>query len=1160
MADTLIKANPLLPAEDFVALRKQGFKEIEKSSHGVWTEYNNSDPGITILDAVCYAITDLAYRTGFEVKDLLAPEHLTPETWREIFYTARQILHNGPVTISDYRKLIIDVKGVRNAWIEMSKDYEVPVWVNYEYFELRDHAGCGCDPDQSKLCRGILLTDPIDGPALLEQAKQKFTKQKENLEATIEEAEAEYERLQQLIEEEEASGEIVNRTKWREQQLLELDKKGTALLQLKTLLDAPTFDGATGFNSKIVEFEGLYNVMVEYEEDVLEHQEREEVRQRVVERLMGHRNLCEDFLSVNAVEYLDFGIGGSIVLEEYADPDVVFANILFAIYRYFTPSVPFYTIPQMLKKGYSIDQIFEGPALRHGFVDTKELEKTELFRDIRLSDIINDVADIPGIKAITLLILPFRDWEDGGPDYFAQWLLSLRQQRKVARVDAALSSMLFCKERDFITYNTGAPSDRSPERMLKLFNDLKVIERKYKLEGVELDLPVPTGDYMNLQDYYPVTYTLPMCYGVSERAGLPADASDTRRVQALQLGGYMLFFEQLLADYLNQLSHVKELYSFTNTIDRTFYTRALTEIENLQQLVLDHQNRGEGHWDDILHDFTEVLENLVETPKTFTNRRNKFLDHLLARFSEEMTEYESISRWLTPYKVEERLIGDKTRILSHGEYFKISSNRAEGFNYSLPSYWNSDNVSGTERRVSRLLGFKQATRHALVSDIICIEAAIDEEGKKKDDQKVNKDGQPLFVIKIVDPETKEPVFTSVEVTEGCCIDLLIREILTHAEQRKNFRFEDGLKNRNRKASEDLGKYSFILYDGTDFQDGTVLARSKHYASRKEVEAAYDRLQFLLKEINDNEGFHLIEHILLRPKLDEIWDEANQKTVVKLLDICLDACDLGKGVDEFPETVNYRKRISRIPAARCFDKLPWVLEYMRLNPTKDNNGTIIDYRYDESILFQETFPDQADPVLLKFKRYEALSDRVKDIQEFGTERVNYEIVSDESDSATGPKYAFKIKGKGQVLAMSPFMFNKRLKGHSPVEDDIEIEIAALIKYFGFELDLYCKQNPCDHNEDPYSFRATALFPCWPKRFRDSTFRRLVEKTVQTESPSHVHINVVWIGFAEMLRFEKAFRRWLKEMARTELPTYEQVNPLVNQLNTVESCSDCEEGCF
>ena len=56
-------------------------------------------------------------------------------------------------------------------------------------------------------------------------------------------------------------------------------------------------------------------------------------------------------------------------MEEYADPDIVLAAIYFIIYKYFTPSVPFYTIQQMLDKGYTIDEIFEGPSLKNGFIE-----------------------------------------------------------------------------------------------------------------------------------------------------------------------------------------------------------------------------------------------------------------------------------------------------------------------------------------------------------------------------------------------------------------------------------------------------------------------------------------------------------------------------------------------------------------------------------------------------------------------------------------------------------------------------------------------------------------------------------------------------------------------------------------------------------------------
>jgi hypothetical protein len=1157
---TLDKSNPLQPAEDYVALRKQGFKDIEKTGSDHWTEYNNSDPGITILEAVSYAVTDLAYRTGFEIKDLLAPEQLTPDTWKEIFYTARKILHNSPLTLNDYRKIIIDVKGVRNAWVEPSKNYEVPLWINYNIYERRRDNDCQCEDADDKGCYGKLQLDPVTQDQVTAAKQEATTRLDEAIQAintTITELEAKIAELDTKIENTEDELDKEKLIKERDKLAGKKDRKiarRTSLEEEKAIILALPY-----IPSKIVEFEGLYNVMVEYEEDVIQNEERDEIRQRVIERLTGHRNLCEDFLSVQAVEYEDFGIAGSIALEEYADPDAVLAAIYFTIYKYFTPSIPFYTIQQMLDKGYTIDEIFEGPALKHGFIEESELEKTDLYRDIRLSDIINEIADIPGVKAITYLRLPFLGFDDdsSGKNYFNEWITFLQEEKKIARIQPSMSTMMFCKQRDFITYNLGSPADRNPDRMLKMFHDHKVLERKYKLEGVQRDLPVPSGEYMALEDYFPVTESLPMCYGVSERAGLPADASDKRKIQALQLKGYLLFFEQLMADYLVQLNHVKDLFTFDDTVNRTYFTRALTEIDDLQKLLIDHQGRGADHWDQILHDFTQVLENLVETPKKFLIRRNKFLNHMLARFSEDLTEYESITRWLTPYKVEERLASDKIRILANGEYYKISTNRGKGYNYAHPEIWDTSNVSGTERRVSRLLGFKYADRRTLSIDFLVTEPLMVTDPKTNTtSQKVNKLGKPLNVIKLIDPETKEVLFTSVEVIAGCCTDLLVNEILTYADERKYFKFLDDLKHHTRKSAGKVGTFSFELWDNTDEEQAVVLGYSGKYTSRQDREKVYKKLQYLIDRMNDNEGLHLVEHLLLRPKFDEILDEANEAIEVKLLDVCLDSCDLGKGLEE-TETPKYRKKIRRIPARKCYDKMPWILEYFRQNPTTQ--------KFDQSILFQEVSPDEnEEPVPLKFRRYESLAKRVRDLQEYGSERIQYEIVSNQQEDPDSLRYSFIIHGENDiVLAQSLFIFNKRTKQQiengETIANDIEVEIQNLMRYFAFELDMYCQENPCDHNEDPYSFRATIVLPCWPKRFRDPTFRTLVEKTIQSEAPAHVHFKIMWIGTSDMKAFENVYQQWLREMALTEMPSYEHVNPLVEAINTLKPCGCCEDDC-
>ncbi len=121
LSPTIPKAPALMPAEDFYRLRLGGIGFIEEMGSRLWTDYNEHDSGIAILEALCYAITDLAYRIGWDIKDLLAPQvpvsdkaHPYPH---QAFFTAREILTVNPTTPDDFRRLLIDLDLVRNAWV-----------------------------------------------------------------------------------------------------------------------------------------------------------------------------------------------------------------------------------------------------------------------------------------------------------------------------------------------------------------------------------------------------------------------------------------------------------------------------------------------------------------------------------------------------------------------------------------------------------------------------------------------------------------------------------------------------------------------------------------------------------------------------------------------------------------------------------------------------------------------------------------------------------------------------------------------------------------------------------------------------------------------------------------------------------------------------------
>lgn len=124
-------------------------------------------------------------------------------------------------------------------------------------------------------------------------------------------------------------------------------------------------------------------------------------------------------------------------------------------------------------------------------------------------------------------------------------------------------------------------------------------------------------------------------------------------------------------------------------------------------------------------------------------------------------------------------------------------------------------------------------------------------------------------------------------------------------------------------------------------------------------------------------------------------------------------------------------------------------------------------------------------------------------------------------------------------------------------DVLKEIETLKAFLAYELDLYCCEDPCDHNEDPYSFRISFVLPCWPKRFRDKGFRRFVEKTIQSETPAHIHAKVYWLGIEQMRQYEDAYSEWLIEMSCNDVPDISIANDFIQAVKGLKNCDEhCE----
>lgn len=93
---------------NFWSLRAEGLAAVQALSGERWTDYNLHDPGVTILEQLCYALTGLVYRADFPVADHLATPDGDLDFAALALHPADVAFPCRPTTARDYRQLLLD--------------------------------------------------------------------------------------------------------------------------------------------------------------------------------------------------------------------------------------------------------------------------------------------------------------------------------------------------------------------------------------------------------------------------------------------------------------------------------------------------------------------------------------------------------------------------------------------------------------------------------------------------------------------------------------------------------------------------------------------------------------------------------------------------------------------------------------------------------------------------------------------------------------------------------------------------------------------------------------------------------------------------------------------------------------------------------------------
>lgn len=840
---------------DFQYLKEKGIEYIESIGGALWTDYNEHDPGITTLEILVYAITDLGNRMTFPIEDLLTKS--PNDSISQQFYTADQILPTRAVTPNDYRKLFIDIKGVRNCWIQK---YNKTVYANCQ--------------------DGELSYDPEAFSSIPKELKNEF--------------------------------------------------------------------GLKGLNQLIVDYET--------DPDIDIPAQIAKINQIITTTYHQNRNLCEDLVEIKKVEKQKICLCTDIELEQTADQNKVHAAILFEIDNYFLPRLKFYSVKEMLRKGYRTDEIFEGPLLEHGFIDDRELMDSELKTQIRLSDLINIIADIPGVKNINEISISDCDSNDS----VEQWVICIEEGKRPELCDKSV----FNYRKDIL------PVQYNKDIVDELLRELIEQATGKSVPSSGMTLSIPEGKFFDMGQYTTIQNDFPDTYGIGIN-GLSSNYPTARKSKAKQLKAYLLFFDQILATYFSYLSKVKDLLAIHPELQHVYFTKAVEGLRGLPELVTNYpQNNNE-----------QLSENLLGFMVDSNAVRNDILDHLISRFAESFSSYAFLLNDIYGSMAGEMKIRAKSAFLA--EYVDLSSGRGLGFDYykqPLSELWNTGNVAGAVKRIARLSGMKNYHRRNLVNEYVAVTGITGSYGWTiKDDF----DNLILWSTHQNHPTIEEAIESLYLAT------LLITE--TTFEEVEN-------------ALEDLQPGTYVIAGNLELEQLSVssfffrvvnpdvspsdparivAASHDYYVSIETFKAGIENVLNFIKYRFTEEGMFMLEHILIRPMKEDA-------PASEFLPFCADDCANSCCIDPYSFKVTivlpgYTERFSsmdfrefmeqliceEIPA-HIIPKICWVGN--RKNTVPDNKNDLLNFEN----AFRSFLEVKTDPGNDISQQLEELIDKMRDL--------------------------------------------------------------------------------------------------------------------------------------------------------------------------------------
>lgn len=744
-----VKNDPL----SFYSLRKAAIGHAQAFSGEIWTDFNAHDPGVTILEQLCYGLTELNYRSEFNVEDYLAE----PDGYLNLTTLAlappEDVLPARACTVADYSNLLLDgIEEIDRVWISALPSSHKGLYK----IELQ------LTPSQRAQCQAR--------PSMMDKI---------------------------------------------------IDK--VSLVYGK------------------------------------------------------HRNLGEDVGEIIIVEDKGYQLLADIELNDNVSPESVLAMIYHVSQQWLMGELVIESYEEQIKQGKSLETILTGPRTLHGHFQIRDSQIRD--SQIRgrqtgqacrtLSSLYSKIRSIEGIEVINHLALIDADGSlssinatqgHEGLDQEAQ-----EQQSQLSQVIRNKAWLLIPDD----PKNIKVSLQRHRQSLSLDFETFKShVEhrqfRQYSMRHTRQELSslyqVVQGSYRQVKHYHSVQQHFPVHYNLS-LMGVQASGDPLDKAKASQLKGYMLIFDQLMANFSSNINNLKHLFSIDkhSTQSYQFYQFDSTSLPGIAGL---YPKSPKQTFDEILARFDH-----------FYDRKGRLLDYLLALYGETLDQ--RILRQFNVYDsqqgLEAMLLDNKYQYLT--SVVALGRDRGAGFDYR--SYREfTHNIGGFQFRLSSQLGL-QVNRWPYMSLIkrqpldIITDAEFEQSHASHHNQVILNDAmaKALIPIPLIDSQIKQDerdvakVFLSLLPLKN---NVIGETFFKKGVDINHFK----LVKRDRESQYDL---FFTLQQGQDLsaKEARVEQDTSYYLGSSSDTNKVNRLANILREhlvlLNRScEGIYVVEHLLLRP--------------------------------------------------------------------------------------------------------------------------------------------------------------------------------------------------------------------------------------------------------------------------------------------------------